>query len=91
MDTMEYAEMQARGIPLDHQGRVSQESLTRLRQALAGQQLALDNLGGFLKFANRLLEDAEKCREAQGALLRRCPGHSGVRRPGTLVRKEEGD
>jgi len=63
MDTIEYAEIQARGIPLDRQGRVSQESLIRLRQALAGQQLALDNLGGFLKFANRLLEDAEKRRE----------------------------
>jgi hypothetical protein len=63
MDTMHYAEIQAKAIPLDHQARVSQESLTKLRRALAGNQLALDNLGGFLEYAHRLLKDAEKRKE----------------------------
>jgi len=63
MDTMQYAEIQAKAIPLDHQARVSQESLTKLRRALAGNQLALDSLGGFLEYANCLLRDAEKRKE----------------------------
>jgi DNA-directed RNA polymerase specialized sigma54-like protein len=60
MNTMNYAEIKAKAIPLNRQARVSQESLTKLRQALAGNQLALDHLGKFLQYANRLLEDAEK-------------------------------
>ena len=63
MKTMQHAEIQARGIPLDRQARVSQEGLAKLRQALAGNQLALDHLGKFLQYANQLLRNAEKRRE----------------------------
>jgi hypothetical protein len=34
MDTIQYAEIQAKAIPLDRQARVPQESLTKLRQDL---------------------------------------------------------
>jgi hypothetical protein len=52
--------IQARAIPLNRKAQVTEQELRQLRQALKGNPLALDHLGGFLRYANELLTGAER-------------------------------
>jgi hypothetical protein len=63
LPTIAIEDILAKAILLNRKARVPQQALKQLRQALKGNQLALDNLGGFLRYANRLLTDAEQRKE----------------------------
>jgi hypothetical protein len=52
--------IRAKAIPLNRKAQVPQRGLKQLRQTLKGNQLALDNLAGFLRYANELLTRAEQ-------------------------------
>jgi hypothetical protein len=50
-------------IPLSRKNRVSLTDLEIIRTRLAGNQLALDSIGSFLKYANSVLRTSENhCR-----------------------------
>lgn len=54
--------LQRDSLKINVKGLVDDESLTRIQNALAGNDLALKHLRGFLDYANQMLKDSEASR-----------------------------